>query len=74
MIGVGGEEDADAWCRECSGSVELVEIDGATVLGHDAAAYPKAETRAAFPLGGEEGLEEVAEDLLGDAGAGDRRW
>ncbi len=44
------------------------EVDGAAVFGDDAAADPEAEAGAAFSFGGVEGLEEVGEDVFGDAG------
>lgn len=43
------------------------DLDDASVLADDSAANPETESGAVFSLGGEERLEEVRADLIGDA-------
>jgi len=61
-----GQEDAEGGAVEFRVGAAF-EGDGAAVLGDDAAADPQAQASAAFPLGGEERLEEMAERFLGDS-------
>src|SRR5580693_5205605 len=46
-----------------------LERDGAAVFVDDAATDPEAESRSSLALGGEEWLEEMGPDVVGDAGA-----
>ena len=63
--GLGGEEDADG--GSVSGFAGVAgQVDGAAVLGDDAAADPEAEAGTLLALGGEEGLEEMRLHLFGN--------
>ncbi len=66
--GVGGEVDIDGGAVVGGGGA-ADEIEGAAVFADDAATDPEAEAGAALALGGEEGLEKILADGLGDAGA-----
>ncbi len=66
--GFGGEKDGYDGSVSCFARV-AGQFDSAAVFGDDAAADPESESGAAFPLGGEEGLEEVRLNLFRNADA-----
>src|ERR1700761_5391416 len=63
-----GHADGEC-CSGAAGTLAAADVDGPAIFFDDLGGHPQAESRPGFALGGDEGLEDLRQQIGGESGA-----